>query len=467
MKKLIFLLALLPFMGFFSLFGQNNYRIELSQQLHVHEGWGVSLCWWANMCGRYDEAHVDSLVEWLVSPEGLNYNIFRYNIGGGDDPQWRNCQEHHMGKGKGLRAEMQGFQDELGGAYHWDRDSAQIRIMRLIKQKRPDAIFEAFSNSAPWFMTESGCVAGNSDASKDNLRPDCYEAFAHYLVDVCRHIKEAYGIEFTTLDPFNEPETNYWPASGSQEGCHFDLQSQIAFIKVLHPILKASGLNTEISAADETSVSQSITDIKAYHEAGVLPLLGQFNTHTYSGTALEKAELGTLAKSFGIKLWQSETGSGGKGLQGNLNMANRLIEDIRNLQPAAWVDWQYVEEKSDQWSLVTTNSDWSKYLRHKNYYVRMHFSRFIKAGYRFVSTSNPHALAAVSPQGDELVYVCVNASDASLPFSTELPAHTQIKAQYITSANKTLSPDLKIAISGNQLETILPKQSIATFVFSL
>ena len=62
------------------------------------EGWGVSLCWWAQMCGKYDEQHLDSLISWLTDPQGLNYNIFRYNIGGGDDPEWKNCEPHHMGK---------------------------------------------------------------------------------------------------------------------------------------------------------------------------------------------------------------------------------------------------------------------------------------------------------------------------------------------------------------------------------
>lgn len=71
------------------------------------EGWGISLCWWANMCGSWSEERIDSLVDWLVSPQGLNFRIFRYNIGGGDDPMNRNCTPHHMGKGKGLRAEME------------------------------------------------------------------------------------------------------------------------------------------------------------------------------------------------------------------------------------------------------------------------------------------------------------------------------------------------------------------------
>ncbi|MBP1530640.1 MAG: hypothetical protein ILA39_00745, partial [Bacteroidaceae bacterium] len=258
-----------------------SYFIDVASRLQLNQGWGVSLCWWANMCGKWDDAKIDQIVDWLVSPTGLNYNIFRYNIGGGDDPLNRNCTPHHMGSGKGLRAEMEGFKDSTLDVYHWDRDAAQRKIMLKIREKRPDAIFEAFSNSAPYYMTYSGCVAGNTSAGKDNLKPEYYEEFAHYLVDVCRHYADEYGIVFRTLEPFNEPNTNYWGANGGQEGCHFDFASQVAFLRVLAPILRDSGLPTVISASDETSVSTSVSGFKAYQEADVLHLVGQWNTHTY------------------------------------------------------------------------------------------------------------------------------------------------------------------------------------------
>ena len=162
-----------------------NVTIDTSNRLQTIEGWGVSLCWWAHMCGKWEESKIDSLVDWLVSPDGLNYNIFRYNIGGGDDPENRNCELHHMARGKGIRAEMPGFKHyPTDTAYDWQADSAQIKIMLKIRERRPDAIFEAFSNSAPWYMTVSGCVGGHKDKNKDNLRPHCYEAFADYLIDV-------------------------------------------------------------------------------------------------------------------------------------------------------------------------------------------------------------------------------------------------------------------------------------------
>lgn len=462
-KSLLIVLSLLLFSGM----DAENYRIQSEHRHQTNEGWGVSLCWWANMCGRFDEQRLDSLIDWLVSPDGLNYNIFRYNIGGGDDPMWTHCQPHHMcypRSGKGYRAEMEGFQDERGGAYHWDRDAGQLRILKMIHEKRPDAIFEAFSNSAPWWMTLSGCVGGNDKATDDNLNPEYYEDFARYLIDVCKHIKEEYGVEFATLDPFNEPVTNYWKASGSQEGCHVSTEQQIAFIKVLYPMLQASGLKTVISASDETNVHQSVVDFQAYKEAGILPYVGQWNTHTYSGSIKDKEEMYALAKEAGIRLWQSETGDGGKGIEGNLKMAQRLVEDMKRLQPVAWLDWQYVEERHDQWSLVKCDHIWGQYERHANYYVRQHFSRYIPVGYTFVEVDDPHALAAISPDGKELVYVTLNATSSSRDISVSLP-----KGYTVTQCVRTSDQHYGESVSDyvqkrGTLSFSLPPLSIITII---
>lgn len=443
--------------------------IDVNNRHQTNEGWGVSLCWWANMVGRFDEQRIDSLIDWLVSPEGLNYNIFRYNIGGGDDPLWTNCPPHHMcypRSGKGYRAEMEGFQDERGGAYHWDRDAAQLKVLKMIKQKRPDAIFEAFSNSAPWWMTLSGCCAGNVKADHDNLDPAYYQDFAEYLITVCKHIKDEYGIEFATLDPFNEPVTDYWPAGGSQEGCHVSTRAQIDFIRVLYPMLKASGLNTVISASDETSVHQSIIDFEAYQKADVMQMVGQWNTHTYQGTAEDKLTLGRLAKEQGIRLWQSETGDGGRAIEGNLKMARRLIEDIKCLEPAAWVDWQYVEERGDQWSLVKSDHIWGSYERHANYYVRQHFSRYIPVGYTFVDVNDADALAAVSPDGKTLVLVTINPGHHTHDLTINLPKGFKVQ-QAVRSVQDHYGFDVNDFVQkGKVLSLSTPELSVTTLIFN-
>ena len=47
------------------------------------EGWGTSLCWWANRIG-YSDALTSQAAEVFFSDEGLDMNIGRYNAGGGD-----------------------------------------------------------------------------------------------------------------------------------------------------------------------------------------------------------------------------------------------------------------------------------------------------------------------------------------------------------------------------------------------
>ncbi len=62
------------------------------------EGWGTSLCWWANHVGGWSTANRNALVDKMIdATNGLGYNVFRYNIGGGDDPT-----HTHMGQFKNM-----------------------------------------------------------------------------------------------------------------------------------------------------------------------------------------------------------------------------------------------------------------------------------------------------------------------------------------------------------------------------
>lgn len=445
-----------------------NYSICPADTTAAFEGWGISLCWWARMCGEWSDDKIDQLVDWLVSPDKLNFRIFRYNIGGGEDPLNRHCDPHHMGKGKGLRAEMEGFKDSTADTYHWERDAAQRKIMLKIKERRPDAIFEAFSNSCPYYMTASGCVGGADKGNADNLRYEYYDEFAHYLVDVCRHYKEQYGIEFRTLEPFNESMSDYWYRNGSQEGCHFDKESQAEFLHVLAPVLKASGLRTVISASDETSVSQSVEAFKHYRDAGVLPFVGQWNTHTYIADDAARDELRTLCRDNNMKLWMSEVGSGGHGIEGNLKLAATLISDMRHLEPSAWIDWQYVEENNDQWCLVKGDFARQTYERVKNYYVRQQFSRFIREGWRQVRTACPEALAAISPDSRQCAVVMLNKGTGTAEHRIDITQLGKaVKAEaFRTSQAEDVAPTRKFSIKNGILACTLPPLSVTTVVLS-
>jgi O-glycosyl hydrolase len=343
--------------------------------------------------------------------------------------------------------------------------------MLKIRERRPDAVFEAFSNSAPYWMTLSGCCAGNVNATDDNLDPRYYDTFAHYLVDVCTFYRDSFNLVFHTLEPFNEPVTNYWKANDSQEGCHFSLTEQLKFVKVLAPVLKASGLPTLISASDETSVSQSVIDLKGYiADRKALSLIGQWNTHTYAADNASRQELRTLATSADRPLWMSEVGGGSGGIKGNLELAHKLIQDIRFLQPDVWCDWQYMEEYGDQWSLINGRFNKQVYRKTKNYYVHYQFTHYISSGYRFIDLGNAQSLAALSPASDTLVVVAMNLSERSVRHQIQLRNMHLIPNAFTatrTSPTENNASVTDCAYANDTLTVDLPPLSIATVVCPL
>ncbi len=448
-------------------------NIDPDLPLKTIEGWGSSLCWWAGQVGDWDESKVDSIVDLITSPDKLNMNIFRYNIGGGDDPSHIGG---HMVTGKGKRAEMEGFKASADAPYNWNADKAQRAIMLKIKEKRPDAVFEAFSNSPPYWMTYSGCSAGNVDPKKDNLKPEYYEAFCNYLVDVCRRYKDAYGIEFKTLEPFNESTSAYWNYMGSQEGCHFDVDTQMKIIRLLYSKLKASGLNTVISASDETNLSSFIKVLNEYVKAGdILDKVGQLNTHTYSGNNNERLEAHRLAMASGKDFWQSETGPGGWkerafGLKNNLLLARKMFNDLNLMQPQAWLDWQLMEESNDTWCVIRCNFNSQQYEIVKNFYVRMQITRFVKQGYTLLKSDCENALIAVNPQKTELVVALNNPAEAGLEFNINLDPFfktSETAKIYRTGSDENCKHLADVQIQHKQINYTAPELSLTTFVIPL
>lgn len=485
--QLIFVLLLV-----FALGGkaQTVVTINPSNRQQTVEGWGVSLCWWAAQAGQWDEAKINEIADWLVSPDGLNYNVFRYNIPGGDVPG-----HDHMSvanHGKGLRACMAGFAETKADfenkTYKWENDEAQIKMMRAIIAcaeyygKKDLLKIEAFANTPPYWMTKSGCASGASVATDTNLPEENYEMFAEYLIDVCRHFKEVEGIEFYTLEPFNEPNTNYWRLNGSQEGCGFKPADQVRFIPVLYSKLAESGLKTVISASDETNekLGKEAWDMYAQSvNSEALNAVSQWNVHSYGynpGGSTDEAKrsnrnanrvaLREAVASKGKRLWMSETGEGGKGIAGNLKLAQTFWDDMNYLQPVVWCDWQ-VMEINDQWCIIQcsgTNDEYmAPYWKIKNYYIRRQVTSNIKVGYTMLNTGNDQVLAAVSPGGKELVVCFLNTHETDSDFydlRIEGMPKARVKNATITDSSRN-GADYKVRDLSN---ITIPSQSVVTVV---
>ena len=155
------------------------------------EGWGTALAWFAHVSGRFAEPHRTRLADLLYGRDGLALNIARYNIGGGNAPEtpsylragadvpgfWRN---------PGKRSGSDWWNPDSEDAWDWSADTGQRWWLDAIKARvtPQELIFEAFSNSPPYFMTRSGKVSGNVNGLEDNLTPGFETKFARYLARV-------------------------------------------------------------------------------------------------------------------------------------------------------------------------------------------------------------------------------------------------------------------------------------------
>ena len=149
-------------------------------------------------------------------------------------------------------------------------------------------------------------------------------------------------------------------------------------------------------------------------------------------------------------------------------MAQRLFDDIRYLQPEAWFDWQYMEERSDQWCVINGSFPGQIYRKVKNYFVRQQCSRFIKRGYDILQTECSQCLAAISPARNTLTLVLLNEGEETTHeialdnFTISQPNSIKI---FRTSQDENLA-EIKdgFSLEDKSLNIIISRQSITTIV---
>ena len=318
------------------------------------QGWGTALCWWANRLG-YSEKLTNAAAEAFFSDEGLGLDIARYNLGGGDDPTHNHINRSDS-KVPGVYSDYKlssDSKDVKSITYDITKDQNQLNIAKAALKANPDLYFEGFSNSAPYFMTKTGCTSGGGTVNSDgtvtsngnlnNLNDDMYDDFAKFIADATKLFKDN-GIEFKSYSPMNEPDTDYWGyGSPKQEGCHFDPGvSQSKMITETRKALDNAGFTDVLVAGmDETSLKKTANNLGSLTDEAKIAL-GRVDTHTYSDRGYH-AQVKAKALELGKNLWQSEVDKGGNGA----TLASMIIEDMNGMQPSAWVMWDIVDFHKD------------------------------------------------------------------------------------------------------------------------
>ena len=439
---------------------QTKVVVDPGKRYQVFEGWGSSLCWWAVKAGAWSEANRDKLIGAIADPDtGLGYTIFRYNIGGGDQPG-----HNHLTKGDGAAA-VPGYKPTESGDFDWTADLYQRNIAFELAKRVKDPIFEAFSNSPPWWMTKSGCVSGGNNGA-DNLKDDYFDDFADYLSEVALHFKKEWGITFRTVEPFNEPSAGWWKANGDQEGCGFK-NNQSKMIVELGKALVAKSLfpETSVSAADETNIGDALNQFNGY-SSEALSYMFQVNTHSYSG-GNNRAKLFNAAFAKDKKVWQSETGPLHKSGDENIAlwMAGVILADLRDMKANAWVDWQ-LGDPAENWRTFALDHKKETFTPNARFYMHASFSRFIRPGSRIIDSDNGNTLAALREDG-ALVLVVRNSGESDVKYEFDLRGFDKIGASAKVVRFElpgSLNEQSDIAVSGKTLSMTAPAQTITTMV---
>ncbi|MFI6274122.1 beta-1,6-galactanase [Streptomyces sp. NPDC050988] len=381
------------------------------------EGWGTSLAWWANVFGARDDFAdifftTKSVAYGGRTLPGLGMNIARYNLGA--------CSPNSVG-GQSMVAspnipafkQIEGYwqdwnnEDPASSAWDWTADANQRAA--LVKAVQRGAVTELFANSPMWWMCLNHNPSGASGGG-NNLQSWNYRQHASHLAAVALRAKNNWGVNFATVDPFNEPSSSWWTATGTQEGCHMDAAVQAAVLPYMRTELDTRGLSgIRISASDETSYDLARTTWNSFG-ASTKALVSQVNVHGYQGSGGRRDLLHTdVVTTAGKKLWNSETGdSDGSGL----TLASNLCLDFRWLHPTAWVYWQ-VMDPSTGWAMIAYDaSTLQPTTVQTKYYVMAQFSRHIRPGMTILDTGVGYAVAAHDATQKRLVIVAVNSGAA-------------------------------------------------------
>ncbi|MEO3750106.1 glycoside hydrolase [Streptomyces sp. B6B3] len=443
----------------------------------VWEGWGTSLAWWANVMGD-DESLADLFFTLrTVSAAGtqlpgLGMNLARYNVGA---CSWNTYQGESMVVSPNMQSFKQipgfwtdwGSEDPNSSSWDWSADATQ-RAMMVAAHERGVAM-ELFSNSPMWWMCLNHNPAGAANGADNNLQPWNYRQFAVYLAETARQARDRWGVPFVSVEAFNESTSNYWSATGRQEGCHFDSDIQQQVLAHLRTELDARGLSDlPIAASDETSYDAALSTWRSYSSASK-GLVERVNVHGYQGSSGPRSTLRDEVRAAGKRLWNSEYGdSDGTGL----SMVRNLMLDLRQLRPDAWHFWQVLDE-SPNWATISFDPAAGRLLAvQQKYWFLAQFTRHIRPGMRMIDAGVDNVVAALDENADRLVVVAANlgsgAQDLTLDLSAfgTLPADgTEVGLRVTDSASggARYAARAGTRLSGGRLTVSLPASSVYTF----
>ncbi|WP_370967487.1 RICIN domain-containing protein [Amycolatopsis sp. cg9] len=466
------------------------------------DGWGASLAWMAEATGGYPDSIRNRLADLVFGPDGLNLNIARFNVGGGnapDVPPYLRAGGAVPGWWKAPAGTTRADKDwwTPGDPAEFDTAADPNQRWWVDKIKNRVTKWEAFSNSPPYFQTVSGYVSGGFTATDEQLRPDKIGDFTAYLAQAVRTLERAHGIKFSSVNPLNEPNTNYWkttlgadgnPTGGRQEGAHIGPAVQAQLIPAMAAAL--AGSKTIVSAPDETNPDIFAADWAGWSDAA-RAAAGRLNVHTY-GTGNRPIPR-DLAKGASKPLWMSEVGGSWLDRQDftsmdpGLGMAKQITDDLRLLEPSAWVSWQPIEDYDNMkpggesvagmnWGEIQVPFDCPASATPQTCLIRTNtkfdtmrnFTHYIRPGDRLVGVDDTASTAAM--RGEDLATVVhTNAGTDDQDVTLDLSGFRGIRpgasvTPVVTDVTGALKRGKPVKVTSARATLRVPARSVTSFL---
>lgn len=473
-------------------------KINTKKSQQIIDGWGTSLCWWANaaggwtMRGESGKEKREELIKLFFSEEGLDLNIVRYNIGGGDNPN----EKRHMFHYRGMPCFKAAPDVELDKNADW----RQLWILKRAHETRKgDLITEVFVNSPPWWMTKSLCSAGNFKACDENLDRSRYGDFIGYCADVLEYLRDDLGINADYFVPMNEAASDYWAKGQRQEGNKVNPgESQSKMLTAAYEELRRRKLSTDITGTDETNPTIALNSYLKLSDEVKEGILKKINYHHYAADDEALSQFSDITYGNGFdkpkyKLWMDEVcyGDGND----NIDLAKKLIvaihSDLNIAHANAWVIWQAMDSMSESisnhchWGFVegmyqdknnnelegvfdicSMGFEYGDYAITTQYYVMGHYSKHIKRGYSILGNdgSEFYCVSAMSPDQNTMVVVLYNDEEQNRTILLDLDGFIPKKETKIVSGNKKKWDTTELADNLTCIE--LESKSITTLILT-
>lgn len=450
----------------------------------VWDGWGVSLCWWAKVFGEtpelVDVMYAPPSAGWVnySTPEGLQsvpslgLTVARYNVGGTRN-ETVNGTRVVLSPNLPWWKQMEGYwidgasTDPTSPSWDWTADGAQRAALSRAVTLGVTRV-ELFSNSPMWWALVNRNPSGSDDGATDNLLPQHWRSHAQYMATVAAHMRGA-GLPVTSVDPLNEPIATWWKASGTQEGCHFEHDTQASVVQFLREELDRVGLPRSIvrvSASDESLTDMALATWTAFNESA-RGAVDEVNVHGYEGVQGNRSGLYEAAVVDGGKaLRLSEHGEGDAT---GSTLASVLLLDFQDLHMTSWVYWQTYDIVG--WALIP--ADVPNAVVHApspKFYALAQYTRHVRPGMAILGTGEgSSSVAAYDASAARLVVVSTNLGAGPSTVNVDLSAFTSVSgpvtrwATELAEGGDKYAEHRDVTLQGKGFSSPVPANSVVTF----